>query len=581
MVSTDAEPELLLDPNTLSADGTIAETTYAVDDDGKLLAYGLSRSGSDWTEFHIRDVATGEDLPDLIRWVKFSGVAWTPDGRGFFYSRYDEPDEKTRLYEVNYFQKLYYHRVGTAQSSDTLVYERPDRKEWGFGASVSEDGRYLVINVWRGSDSKNLLFYKDLSDEAAPIVELISEFDAMYTFVGNDGPVFFVRTNFGAPHGRIVAMDTRAIAALEELVPEAPDTLEAVSLVDDTFVAIYLQDAHTRVKLFALDGAFLREISLPGIGTAGGFGGKRADRETFYYFTSFTYPTTIFRYDLRADESHVFRRPTVDFDPADFETEQVFYTSKDGTRVPMFLSYKKGLERDGHNPTYLYGYGGFNISLTPFFSVSTLVWMEMGGVYAQPCIRGGGEYGESWHMAGTKLKKQNVFDDFIAAAEWLVANLYTSPRRLSIGGASNGGLLVGAVMTQRPKLFGAAVPEVAVMDMLRFHKFTIGWAWMSDYGSSDDPAEFEALHAYSPLHNIEPGTEYPATLVMTGDHDDRVVPAHSFKFVAALQAAQGSAAPILIRIETKAGHGAGKPTTKLIDEAADRWAFLVRVLGGR
>jgi prolyl oligopeptidase len=367
MASIDAEPELLLDPNTLSPDGTVAATTYAVDDDGKLLAYGLSRSGSDWVEFHVRDVATGEDLSDLVRWIKFSGVAWTPDGQGFYYSRYDEPDEKTRLQEVNYFQKLYYHRLGTAQASDTLVYERPDRKEWGFGASVSEDGRYLVVNVWRGSDSKNLLFYKDLTAESAPIVELISEFDATYAFVGNDGPVFFLRTDFGAPLGRVVAVDTRAgdISALKELVPESSDTLEAVSLVDDTFVATYLRDAHTRVKLFALDGAFLREIALPGIGTAGGFAGKRVDRETFYFFTSFTYPTTIFRYDMRADESSVFRKPTVDFDASDFEVEQVFYTSRDGTRVPMFLSYKKGRARDGRNPTNLYGYGGLKITLTP------------------------------------------------------------------------------------------------------------------------------------------------------------------------------------------------------------------------
>jgi prolyl oligopeptidase len=583
MASPDAEPKVLLDPNALSPDGTVALATYSVSEDGRLLAYGLSKSGSDWTELRVRDVAAGRDLPDVVEWVKFSNAAWAPDGKGFFYGRYDAPDEKASLQQVNYYHKLYYHRLGTPQSADALVYERPDRKEWGFGPVVTEDGRYLVVVVWRGTEQKNLIFYKDLREKDAKMVELIPEFEATYAFVGNDGPVFFFRTDAGAPRGRLVAVDTRAAgaAARREIVPESRDTLEAVTLVNDGFVASYLEDARTRVRVFGLDGRPVREVALPGIGSAGGFDGRRTDRETFYYFTSFTHPTTVYRYDLATGESRVFRRPDVDFDPSDFEVEQVFYASKDGTRVPMFLAHKKGLRLDGANPTYLYGYGGFAVPMTPAFSVANLVWMEMGGVYAQPCLRGGAEYGEAWHEAGTKLKKQNVFDDFVAAAEWLVANKYTSPAKLAIGGGSNGGLLVGAVMTQRPELFGAAVPEVGVMDMLRFHKFTIGWAWASDYGSSDDPEEFKALYAYSPLHNLKPGTAYPATLVMTADHDDRVVPAHSFKFAAALQAAQGGPAPVLIRIETKAGHGAGKPTAKLIDEAADRWAFLARVLGAR
>jgi prolyl oligopeptidase len=583
MASLDAEPEPLLDPNVLSPDGTVALSAYSVSEDGSLIAYGLSSSGSDWIEFRVREVASGRDLPDVVKWVKFSNAAWTRDGEGFYYSCYDEPDEKAQLQQANYFQKLYFHRLGTPQTADVLVYERPDEKEWGFNARVSEDGRYLVVSVWRDTQSKNLIFFQDLTAANAPFVELVSEFDAMYEFLGNDGPVFFLRTDADAPRSRIVAIDTAlagtpGAAARREIVPEAPDALEAAALVGDTFVAAYLKDARSQVKTFDIDGRFLREVPLPGIGTAGGFGGRRSDRETFYYFTSFIHPTTIYRYDLTTGESSIFRKPAVDFDSDEFEVQQVFFTSKDGTRVPMFLAHRKGLALDGANPTYLYGYGGFDISLTPFFSVANLVWMEMGGIYAQTCLRGGGEYGEAWHEAGTKLAKQNVFDDFIASAEWLVANAYTSPPKLAIGGGSNGGLLVGAAMTQRPELFGAAVPEVGVMDMLRFHKFTIGWAWASDYGTSDDPAEFAALYAYSPLHNLRRETAYPATLVMTADHDDRVVPAHSFKFAAALQAAHEGPAPVLIRIETNAGHGAGKPTSKLIDEAADRWAFLAHVL---
>ncbi len=587
--SLDGEPRVLLDPNKLSADGTVALSGYAVSEDGKYLAYGLSTSGSDWQEWKVREIETGNDLSDSIKWVKFSGASWTIDGKGFFYSRYDEPNEKTKLEDANYYQKLFYHRLGAPQSEDILVYERKDQKEWGFNGQVTEDGRYLIVSVWQGTDPKNLVFYKDLRNGTASgseradnkVIELINEFEAAYNFIGNDGSVFWFRTDKDAPRGRVIAIDTAkpARANWKELVPQAAETLEGVSLVGDHFIASYLKDAHAQIKLFDLAGKFVREVELPGIGAAAGFGGKRKDSETFYAFTSFTTPTTIYRYDVKTGRSEVYRQPKVDFDPKAYETKQVFYKSKDGARVPMFITHKKGLKLDGQNPTLLYGYGGFSVSLTPAFSISNLVWMEMGGVYAQPNLRGGAEYGEEWHLAGTKSKKQNVFDDFISAAEWLIANKYTSTPKLAISGGSNGGLLVGACVTQRPDLFGAALPAVGVMDMLRFHKFTIGWAWTSDYGSPDNPEDFKALYAYSPLHNIKPGVKYPATLITTADHDDRVVPAHSFKFAATLQAAQAGDAPTLIRIETKAGHGAGKPTSKIIEEISDSWGFLARVLG--
>jgi len=577
--SLEAEARVLLDPNTLSEDGTVALSGIAISRDGRYLAYGLSRSGSDWQEWKVRDIETGEDLPDHLRWIKFSGASWTPDGQGFFYSRYDEPPPGREYESANYFQKLYYHRLGTPQSEDLLVYHRPDQKEWGFAGGVTEDGNYLIISVWRGTDPKNLLFYKDLRDPNLPVVELIREFEANYSFVGNDGSCFWLLTDLNAPRRRLVAIDLDNPGQVQEVIPEAEETLQGVSLINNQFVAFYLKDAHTQIKTFALDGTYLGEIPLPGLGSASGFGGKRYDTETFYTFTSFTTPPTIYRYYFTTGRSTLFRQPQVDFDPQAYEVQQVFYPSKDGTRIPMFLVHRRGLARTGDHPTLLYGYGGFGISLTPSFSVGLVAWLEMGGVYAQPNLRGGGEYGEAWHQAGTKLNKQKVFDDFIAAAEWLVANGYTNPSKLAISGGSNGGLLVGACLTQRPDLFAAALPAVGVFDMLRFHKFTIGWAWISEYGSPEDPEEFKALYAYSPLHNLKPGTVYPATLITTADHDDRVVPAHSFKFAAALQAAQGGSQPILIRIDTQAGHGAGKPTTKLIEETADRWAFLVEVLG--
>ncbi|MGB3201586.1 MAG: prolyl oligopeptidase family serine peptidase, partial [Nodosilinea sp.] len=541
MASLEAEPRVLLDPNTLSEDGTVSLSGMAVSENGAYLAYGLSSGGSDWVEWHVRDIATGADTDDLLKWVKFSGASWTHDHQGFFYSRYDEPDETTKLEAVNYYQKLFYHRIGTPQSEDVLVYERPDQKEWGFGGGVTEDGRYLIISVWKGTDPNNLVFYKDLSDPNSPVVELISEFEASYSFVDNDGPLFWLTTDLEAPKGRLIAIDIHQPekAHWQEIISESDDTLEGVGLLNNQFVADYLKDAYTTIRIFSLTGELVRQVVLPGIGSAGGFDGKREDTETFYSFTSFTVPPAIYRYDMVTGESTLYRQPEVDFDPDVYATTQVFYASQDGTRVPMFITHKKGIELNGQNPTLLYGYGGFGVSLTPSFSVSNLVWMEMGGVYAVPNLRGGGEYGEDWHLAGTKLNKQNVFDDFVAAAEWLIAKGYTSAAKLAIAGGSNGGLLVGACMTQRPDLFSAALPAVGVMDMLRFNQFTIGWAWESDYGSPQNEDEFKVLHGYSPLHNLKPGTAYPATLITTADHDDRVVPAHSFKFAAALQAAHG------------------------------------------
>ncbi len=577
--SVSAEPRVLLDPNTLSPDGTVALAATAISDDGKLMAYGLATSGSDWNEWHVRDVDTGKDLSDDLKWLKFSGASWSKDNKGFFYSRYDEP-KGAALRETNYFQKLYYHRLGAAQSEDKLIYERPDVKEMMFGGNVSDDGHYLIITVAQDTSSKNRLYYKDLTQPDSPVVKLLDDFDAQYSFIDNDGPIFWFQTDLDAPRGRVIAIDTRhpERANWKTLVPQGPDKLEFANTVNNSFFLAYLKDARTEVRVHDLTGTFLHNVDLPGIGTAAGFGGKRKDKETLYAFTSFIAPATVYRYDPVAGKSTVYRQPKVDFDPSRYETKQVFYHSKDGTRVPMFLTYKKGIKLDGENPTLLYAYGGFDISLTPFFSVPNLVWLEMGGIYAQPNLRGGGEYGEEWHQAGMKLKKQNVFDDFIAAAEWLIDNKYTSTPKLAIRGGSNGGLLIGACVTQRPDLFGVALPEVGVMDMLRFHKFTIGWAWVSDYGSSDNAEEFKALYAYSPLHNLKPGTKYPPTLIATSDHDDRVVPGHSFKFAATMQADQAGPAPILIRIETKAGHGAGKSITKLIDETADTWAFVAHNL---
>jgi len=574
----DGEPRLLLDTNTLSPDGTVALTGWSVSEDGRLLAYGLSSWGSDWQEWRVREVETGRDLPDHLKWVKFSGAAWTHDDQGFFYSRYDEPREGRPLEEANFYQKLYYHRLGTPQSADDLIYQRPDSKEMGFIASVTEDGRYLLIHAWRGTETENAFFYKDLRQPGSRVIELLGGFDASYAFIANDGPRFWFHTDLAAPRGRVIEIDLRdpARERWRELVPQGEETLQGATCLNDTLVIHYLKDAHSQVRQYGMDGRFLREVELPGLGTAEGFTGRCKDRETFYGFNGYTTPDTIYHYDLETGEATVFRRSEIrGFDAGRYETRQVFLPSKDGTRIPMFITARKGLKLDGSNPTYLYGYGGFNVSLTPTFSPAHVAWMERGGVYAVANLRGGGEYGEEWHLAGSRLNKQNVFDDFIAASEWLIAGGYTSPRKLAAAGYSNGGLLTAACMVQRPDLYGAVIVGVGVLDMLRFHKFTIGWGWTSDYGSPDDPADFRAIYAYSPYHNLKPGTAYPPTLITTADHDDRVVPGHSFKFAAALQRDNAGPHPTLIRIETRAGHGGGKPVSKKIEETADEFAFLL------
>ena len=568
----------LLDPNTLSKDGTVALSGIDVSDDGKLLAYGLAVAGSDWQEWKVRDIATGKDLSDDVKWVKFSTASWKHDGSGFFYSRYDAPASADQLKQANYFHKVYFHKLGTPQSKDELIYERKDHKDWNFSPQVTEDGEFLIITVSQGTDPKNRVFYKELKDPKATVVELLDKQDASYKFIAHYEGEFLFSTDLDAPRGRIVAINSIEPSHIHTIVPEAADKLESVELVNDLFIASYLKDAHSVVRLFHLSGEAAGEIPLPGLGTASGFTGKRTDTETFYSYVSFTEPSTVYRHDLKTGQSTPLYRPKVDFKSEEFTTEQVFYQSKDGTKVPMFLTYRKGLEKNGENATILYGYGGFDISITPSFTPAVATWLQMGGVYAVANLRGGGEYGEEWHLAGTKLRKQNVFDDFIAAGEWLIANKYTSTPKLAISGRSNGGLLVGAALNQRPELWGAALPGVGVMDMLRFQKFTIGWAWTSDYGSSENADEFAAISKYSPLHNIKPGTKYPPTLIVTADHDDRVFPGHSFKYAATMQAAQSGPAPVLIRIETRAGHGAGKPTSKVIEETTDQWAFLVKSL---
>lgn len=576
----DGEPRLLLDPNQLSDDGTVALSEIAVSREGSHLAFGVTSGGSDWTEWRVIEVTSGEEMPDVVRWVKFSNAAWRRDGSGFFYSRYAEPRRGQELAGVTYYQKLYFHRLGTSQDEDELIYERPDHREWGFDGQVSHDGRYLVIHVWQGTDRRNRIYLKDLEREGSEVVPLLDEFDASYRLVGNDGPVFYLLTDSDAPRGRLVAVDSRDPRRREwrEVIPQGRETLETVRWVGSCYVAHYLRDAHSQIRLFDLDGSPKGEVPLPGIGTVVELTGEPGDSQAFYGFTGFTMPTTIYRFDVETRQQQVFRKPQVAFRPDDYVTQQIFYRSDDGTRVPMFVTHRRSIRLDGSNPALLQGYGGFNISLTPSFSVSNLVWMERGGISAVANLRGGGEYGQDWHRAGTRLAKQNVFDDFRAAARWLIDRGYTRPDKLAATGRSNGGLLVAAALTQEPDLFGAMLIHVGVLDMLRFHKFTIGWAWISDYGSPDDPEEFRALYAYSPYHNLKAGTHYPATLVTTADHDDRVVPAHSYKFTAALQAAQGSDAPVLIRVETRAGHGAGKPTSKVIAEAGDSLSFLIEAL---
>ena len=576
-----SDSSALLDPNSWSKDGTVALSGTAFSDDGRYVAYGIQDAGSDWNTWRIMEIATNRVLEEELKWVKFSGAEWTPDSRGFFYARYPQPEEGAAFTSLNTNMKVYYHRVGTLQSSDVLVYERPDHPEWGFQLSVSEDGHYLIITVWQGTDDRYRIVVKDLTEPYGLPYELIDNFEHEYSFVGNDSQVLYFKTNVDALNRRVIAIDLKKPARENwtQVIAETDNAMDGVGIVGNMFVCSYLKDAKTQVKLHSMDGTFVREVEFPGIGTAAGFDGRRKDTETFYSFSGFAVPTTIYKYNMITGESQLYRKSQVKFNPDEYETSQVFYASKDGTKVPMFITHKKGLQLDGNNPVLLYGYGGFNISITPTFSVSRVTWMEMGGVLAVANIRGGGEYGERWHKAGTKQNKQNVFDDFIAAAEWLIANKYTSPKKLAIQGRSNGGLLVGACMTQRPDLFGACLPGVGVMDMLRFQKFTAGRFWTDDYGSADVAEEFPALLKYSPYHNIKGGVQYPATLITTADTDDRVVPGHSFKFAAQLQASQSGVAPTLIRIETSAGHGAGKPTAKIIEESSDELAFLVKTLG--
>ncbi|WP_310394328.1 prolyl oligopeptidase family serine peptidase [Hymenobacter sp.] len=575
-------PRVLLDPNQFSADGTTALADMAFSNDHRHLAYATSGGGSDWHRVRVLDLTTNQLLPEELEWVKVSGTSWT--ATGFYYSRYDAPGAgENDLSGKNEYHKVYFHELNTPQAADQLVYEDPARALGFRIASATEDERFLCLYLTDGRADGNRLLVRDLTDpaQANSWITLVESYEFNNTVIGNVGGEVPVYTNYRAPRYRVVRIDPRQPqeAHWHEVLPETENKLEGVSQVGGRLVANYLHDASSQVKVYSERGEFQYDVLLPAIGTASGFGGRRDAQVVYYAFTSFTYPTTIYRYDLAANVSTVFRAPAVDVNPADYETTQVFYPSKDGTQIPMFLVHRKGVVRNGRNPTYLYAYGGFNVSLTPGFSVARLLWLENGGILAVPNLRGGGEYGEAWHQAGMTPHKQNVFDDFIAAAEYLQAHRYTDAAHLALAGGSNGGLLVGAVVNQRPDLARVALPAVGVMDMLRYQKFTIGWNWAPEYGTSDDPAQFENLRRFSPLHNLRPGTAYPATLITTADHDDRVVPAHSFKYAATLQAANAGPHPTLIRIDVNAGHGAGKSTQLQIDEWADVWSFCYANMG--
>ena len=579
--SLETEPRVLVDPNALSEDATASLADFSVSPDGRYLAYAVSDGGTDWDTWHVREVETGRDLPDVIADTKFTDVSWLPDASAFYYSRY--PKGKDGKADDQQQVSVYLHRLGVAQSEDVHVYSTPENPRHNPYATVSEDGRWLVFGIFYGFD-KNAIHLRDLSKPDAPVVRLLDKWDGFYEFLGAlDGRLYF-KTTQGAPRGRVIAIDP-ASPVPREIVPEGQSRLYQASLVGGRVIANYLDDARSRLVVYGIDGRRLRDVRLPGNGTVIGFPDAATESETFFAYTDFLAPLALYRYDVARDEVRPYRKPTVSFDGSAYVTEQVFYTSKDGTRVPMFVTRRKDTKLDGDNPTLLYGYGGFDVSLTPSYSAAVAAWLELGGIYAVANLRGGGEYGEAWHEAGTKTKKQNVFDDFIAAAEWLIARDYTRPAKLAIHGRSNGGLLVGAVMAQRPELFGATLPGVGVMDMLRYHTASANaYAWSSDYGTVESPEQFRALLAYSPLHNLKPGRCYPPTLVTTADHDDRVVPWHSFKFAAELQHAQSCSNPVVIRIETRAGHGAGKPTWMLVEDWANHWAFLARHLdmpGGR
>ena len=578
----DGTPELLIDPNKLSADGTSRLGVFSLSKDGKYAAYGVSKGGSDWNDIFVMNVASKETLTDSLQWIKASGVGW--QGGGFYYSRYDAPEKGRELTSKNEYQKVYFHKVGTSQSADELVYEDKENPQRFHNVGTTEDQRFAILNISeRGKGKKgNALFFRDTSKGEKSFTPIVAEIgDDSFGIVTNVGDKFLIETDHKAPNGRVILFDPKNPDEKNwtDVLPEKAEPLENVTSAGGKLFATYLKDVSSRAYVYSLDGKLENEVTLPGLGSAGGFGGRSDDKFVFYNFTSFNFPPTIYKYDIATKKSSLFRSVDIPgFKPTDYETRQVFYKSKDGTKVPMFLVHKKGIKLDGNNPTLLWGYGGFNITTNPSFSALRIALLEQGFVYASANMRGGGEYGEKWHEAGTKLKKQNVFDDFIAAAEFLIADKITSPDRLAIHGVSNGGLLVGAVSNQRPELFKAVIQQAGVMDMLRFHKFTIGWNWKADYGSSENEAEFKALYAYSPVHNIKPGTSYPATLITTADHDDRVVPAHSFKYAAALQAAQAADNPVLIRIDTKSGHGASS-TTKQLEQTADIYSFLMQNLG--
>ncbi len=570
---SEGEPEVFIDPNALSKDGTVSINLIGFSDDNKYVAISRQEAGSDWQEIRVMDIATKKELDDRLEWVKFSGAAWWKDG--FFYSRYPKPKEGEELKGDNKYHSIFYHKLGTPQSEDELVYRDEENPNIYHFGNVTEDGRYFIMYKQPGTDGF-ATYYKELGSDG-PFVKLFGGYDHKSSVVHNIGSKFLVLTDIDAPNYRLVEVDINNPAPenWKDIIPESDNLLQSVSTGGGKLFASYLENATTRIYQFEYDGSGRKEIKLPGLGSAAGFSGKEKEKELFYSFSSFTQPNSIYEYDVDKGESKLFYRAELQFKPEDYVEKQVFYTSKDGTKVSMFIVHKKGIELNGQNPTYLYGYGGFNISLSPWFSASRVVFMERGGVFAMPNLRGGGEYGEAWHRAGMLENKQNVFDDFIAAAEYLIAEKYTSKEKLAIGGGSNGGLLVGAAMTQRPELFAVALPQVGVLDMLRYHKFTVGKGWIPEYGCADSTkTEFDYLYAYSPYHNLKKGVCYPATLIFTGDHDDRVVPAHSFKFAARLQEVQSCDNPVLIRIETDAGHGAGKPTSKIIDEQADLWSFL-------
>ncbi len=570
-----AEPKVVLDPNSMSADGTVSTSIHEVSHDGKHLAYGIQASGSDEQAVKIRQVDTGADLAETLKWCKFSSVAWTADSQGFYYNRFPEPGSVAKEDE-NSYNKVFFHKIGTPQAADKLIYEDPKDKELLFSPAVTDDGRYLFLYVNRGTDPKNMLYCQDLSQPGSALIKLVDREVALYSVIDNVGKTLYLHTDLDAPRGRLITMEPVPGSAGRTIVPESEDVIDRVAMVDNRLFVVVLRDARHVVKMYDLEGKLLGELPLPGLGTISALSGKRTDKEIFLSFASYLFPQTIYRYEVASGQLSIFRQPEVSFDFGAYQTRQIFATSKDGTRVPMFVTARKDLKLDSSNPTLLYAYGGFNISLTPSFSASRLVWLENGGVLVVANLRGGNEYGEEWHQAGMLGKKQNVFDDFIACAETLIKEGYTRPDRLACNGGSNGGLLVAAMVTQRPDLFGAAVCQVPVVDMLRYHKFTVGRFWVPEYGSSEDPEQFKFLYAYSPLHRVKPGTRYPPLLITTADTDDRVVPAHAKKLAAALQTAQAGPAPILIRVETKAGHGGGKPTSKVIEEAADIYTFLIK-----